>query len=80
LKATDKPGAMAAITKILADIKISIDAMIQKEPATGTNEADIVILTHKTVEKNMNQAIKEIEALPAVVGDIVKIRMETLGK
>ncbi|MFV1921492.1 MAG: homoserine dehydrogenase [Methylotenera sp.] len=80
LKATDKPGVMAAITKILADIRISIDAMIQKEPATGTNEADIVILTHKAVEKNMNQAIKEIEALPAVVGDIVKIRMETLGK
>ncbi len=80
LKATDKPGVMAAITKILADIRISIDAMIQKEPATGTKEADIVILTHKTVERNMNLAITEIEALPAVVGEIVKIRMETLGK
>ncbi len=80
LKATDKPGVMAAITKILADKRISIDAMIQKEPATGTKEADIVILTHKTVERNMNLAITEIEALPAVVGEIVKIRMETLGK
>ncbi len=80
LKATDKPGVMAAITKILADLKISIDAMIQKEPATATNEADIVILTHATLEKNMNLAIDEIESLPAVVGEIVKIRMETLGK
>lgn len=80
LKATDKPGVMAAITKILADKRISIDAMIQKEPVTGTKEADIVILTHKTVERNMNLAITEIEALPAVVGEIVKIRMETLGK
>ncbi len=80
LKATDKPGVMAAITKILADLKISIDAMIQKEPATDTNEADIVILTHATLEKNMNLAIDEIESLPAVVGEIVKIRMETLGK
>ncbi len=80
LKATDKPGVMAAITKILADLKISIDAMIQKEPATASNEADIVILTHATLEKNMNLAIDEIESLPAVVGEIVKIRMETLGK
>ena len=80
LKATDKPGVMAAITKILADLKISIDAMIQKEPATATNEADIVILTHAMLEKNMNLAIDEIESLPAVVGEIVKIRMETLGK
>jgi len=80
LKATDKPGVMAAITKILADLKISIDAMIQKEPATDTKEADIVILTHAMLEKNMNLAIDEIESLPAVVGEIVKIRMETLGK
>jgi homoserine dehydrogenase len=80
LRATDKPGVMATITKILGDLKISIDAMIQKEPATGTSEADIVILTHITVEKNMNIAIEQIEALPAVVGEIVKIRMETLGK
>ncbi len=71
---------MAAITKILADLKISFDAMIQNAPATASNDADIVILTHATLEKNMNLAIDEIESLPAVVGEIVKIRMETLGK
>ncbi|MGJ8619681.1 MAG: homoserine dehydrogenase [Methylophilaceae bacterium] len=79
LRATDKPGVIAAITKILGDLKISIDAMIQKEPSVGSAEADVVILTHKTIEKNMNVAIEAIEALPAVVGEIVKIRMETLG-
>jgi homoserine dehydrogenase len=77
ISATDKPGVIAAATKILGDKSISIDAMIQKEPSA--TEVDIVLLTHETVEKNMNAAIAEIEALSAVVGSLVKLRMETLG-
>lgn len=80
LRATDKPGVMAAITKILADVQISIDAMLQKEPAEGESEADIVILTHTTQEKTMDAAIKHIELLPAIAGQVTKIRMETLSR
>jgi homoserine dehydrogenase len=80
LRASDKPGVLAGVTKILADRNISIDAMLQKEPADNETEADIVILTHITVEKNMDAAIAAIEALPAIVGKLVKIRMEELGK
>ncbi len=80
LRARDKPGVLAGVTKILADKNISIDAMLQKEPADNESEADIVILTHVTVEKNMDAGIAEIEALPAIVGKLVKIRMEELGR
>ena len=80
LRASDKPGVLANVTKILADRNISIDAMLQKEPADNETEADIVILTHVTIEKNMDAAITAIEALPAIVGKLVKIRMEKLGK
>ena len=80
LRASDKPGVLAGVTKILADRNISIDAMLQKEPADSETEADIVILTHLTQEKNMDAGIAEIEALPAIVGKLVKIRMEELGK
>lgn len=80
LRASDKPGVLAGVTKILADRNISIDAMLQKEPADNETEADIVILTHLTHEKNMDAGIAEIEALPAIVGKLVKIRMEELGK
>lgn len=79
MHATDKPGVIAAVTKILADRGISIDAMIQKEQAVETTKTDMVFLTHKTIEKNMDEAIAEIEALAAVVGHVVKLRMETLG-
>ena len=80
LRANDKPGVLAGVTKILADYNISIDAMLQKEPDDNETEADIVILTHVTLEKNMDAAIAAIEALPAIVGKLVKIRMEELGK
>lgn len=80
LRASDEPGVLANVTKILAERNISIDAMLQKEPADNETEADIVILTHVTKEKNMDAGIAEIEALPAIVGKLVKIRMEELAK
>ena len=78
LRVNDKPGVLANVTKILADRNISIDAMLQKEPDDFEVEADIVILTHVTIEKNMDAAIAEIEALAAIVGKLVKIRTEEL--
>jgi homoserine dehydrogenase len=80
LRASDKPGVLADVTKILGDRSISIDAMLQKEPDENETEADIVILTHITVEKNMNTAIAAIEALDAITAKVVRIRMEELAK
>jgi homoserine dehydrogenase len=80
LRASDKPGVMADVTKILADLKISIDAMLQKEPQEGEAEADIIILTHTTQERTMDAAIGNIEALPAIDGAVTKIRLETLSR
>jgi homoserine dehydrogenase len=80
LCALDKPGVLAEVTRILADLDISIDAMMQKEPAEGEDRADIIILTHITIEKNINQAIAKIEALPTIAGKVIRIRMEELGK
>ncbi|HEX9180723.1 MAG TPA: homoserine dehydrogenase [Burkholderiales bacterium] len=80
LRAQDRPGVLADVTRILADHHISIDAMIQKEPAEGEDQADIIMLTHLTVEKNVNAAIAAIEALPTIAGKIVRIRLEELGR
>ena len=80
MRVLDKPGVLADVTKILGDRQISIDAMMQKEPQDNETEADIVILTHITVEKNMDAAIAAIEALSAIDGKVTKLRMEELGK
>ncbi|MFJ5444828.1 homoserine dehydrogenase [Methylobacillus methanolivorans] len=80
LRAVDKPGVLADVTRILGDREISIDAMIQKEPQEGEDQADIIILTHVTVEKNMDDAIAAIEALPAISGKVTRLRMEELSR
>ena len=79
LRAFDRPGVLADITRILADGEISIDAMIQKEPGEGEEQVDIILLTHVTVEKNVNAAIARIEALDTVAGKVMRIRLETLS-
>ncbi len=80
LRVLDRPGVLADITRILADQSISIDAMVQKEPSEGEEQVDIIMLTHLTVEKNINDAIKRIESLPVISGQVTRIRLEELGR
>jgi len=79
MRVEDRPGVLADITRILADRDISIDAMIQKEPPEGEEQTDIILLTHRTVENSVVDAISRIEALPTVRGTIVRIRLEDLN-
>ncbi len=78
LRALDKPGVLADITRILADLEISIDAMLQKEPGEGEDQTDIVLLTHVAREKSVNAAIARIEALDSIAGKVTRIRLEEL--
>ncbi len=70
---------LAEITRIFADLSISIDAMVQKEPHEGEDQVDIILLTHLTVEKHVNAAIAKIERLPVVIGKVTRIRLEELN-
>jgi len=79
MRAADRPGVLADVTRILADLEISIDAMIQKEAPEGEEATDIIILTHRIVELNANAAIAQIEALPTICGKVVRLRMEELS-
>ena len=79
LRAADKPGVLADVARILADQDISIDAMIQKEAPEGEDATDIIMLTHRTLEKRINTAIAKIESLPTIQGKIVRLRMEELN-
>ncbi len=78
MRVLDKPGVLARITRILADSGISIDAMVQKEPGEGEKRVDIVMLTHRAIEKNVNAALARIEKLPTVLGKVTRIRLEAL--
>jgi homoserine dehydrogenase len=78
MRVADQPGVLADITRILADCRISIDAMVQKEPAEGQRQVDIVMLTHRALERDVNQAMAKIAKLKTVLGEIVRLRQEAL--
>jgi homoserine dehydrogenase len=78
MRVHDKPGVLADITRTLAVSKISIEAMVQKEPSAGERQVDIVLLTNRAIEKNVDKAIAKIERLATVVGKVTRIRLEPL--
>jgi homoserine dehydrogenase len=78
LRALDRPGVLADVTRICADQSISIDAIFQKEAAEGEDQVDVVILTHVVREKRINDAIARIQALPTIPAPVVRIRLEEL--
>lgn len=79
LQVADEAGVLARITGILAERKISIDALLQRESAEGEAQTDVIILTHDTREGDMNQAIAAMQTLPTVLAPIVRIRKEELS-
>ena len=78
LRALDRPGVLADVTRICADRAISIDAIFQKEAGEGEDQVDVVILTHVARERDVNAAIAAIEALSTIPVPVVRIRLEEL--
>ncbi len=78
MRVADQPGVLADITRNLADGRISIDALFQREPSEGENQTDIIMLTHDAVERDVNAAIARIEALPTVLAPVIRVRQEEL--
>ena len=78
LKVEDKPGVMAEISEIMGNKKISIEAILQTEPVVGDSSANIIMLTQRVFELQMDQAISEIIKLKSVSGNIQRISVENL--
>ncbi len=72
----DKLGVLAQVTNILSQNNISIEAVLQKEPRD--EHAEIVLLTHTVLEKQVNVAIQAIEQLGGIEGSVTRMRLETL--
>jgi homoserine dehydrogenase len=79
MTALDKPGVLAEVSEIFANHQISLEAVLQKEPAKGVDRVHLVLLTQKVRESNLNTAIAEVESLDEIDGSVVRIRLEHLG-
>jgi homoserine dehydrogenase len=78
VRVKDQVGVLADIARTLADSGISIDKMIQQGAGDLENETDIVILTHRTFERNFNVAIARLVELSTVGKEYTRIRREDL--
>ena len=79
LSVTDRPGVLAAITRIFGDSEISIDTILQKGRGRPNENVTIIMLTQQTRERNMNQALKKLVGLDTVSDEIMHIRLEKLS-
>ena len=79
LRVLDQPGVLADITRALADGGISIDAFVQRPPQHGVQEAEVVLLTHRCIERNIRLAISRMVQLPSVLNEPITLRVEDLA-
>ncbi|MFM2035600.1 MAG: hypothetical protein RL459_865 [Pseudomonadota bacterium] len=86
LRVMDEAGVLARVTGILANLDISIDAVLQRPAdeasdgqAGAASSTDLIILTHECPEAKMNAALELMQAQPAVLAPITRIRKEELA-
>ncbi|MGQ9607976.1 MAG: homoserine dehydrogenase [bacterium] len=79
MQVLDQPGVLASISGILGKKGISISSVIQKERHEEGSCVPLVLMTHEAVEKNVVEAVKEIDALSVIKYKTMFIRVEALG-
>lgn len=73
--ALDKPGVLSKISGILGSYNISIESVIQKGRKIGES-VPLVVLTYSARERDVLNAIQEIDNLPVVADKTLFIRVE----
>jgi homoserine dehydrogenase len=72
----DKSGVLSKISGILGKFKVSIASLTQFD-ISDNDCAKIIIITHKTCRKNLEKALKQINATKSIVkSKVVKIKIE----
>lgn len=75
LRVTDRPGVMAQITKVLGDLQVSLAGVIQKETIHADGAAEVVVTTHIAREAAVQEAVRQLRALPVVreVSNVIRV-------
>jgi homoserine dehydrogenase len=74
----DVPGVLARIATTLAERKISIAAVQQREHQAEGDPVPLVFVTHQAREADLASAIREIDAYPTTVAPTRLIRIESV--
>jgi len=72
LNVADRPGVLASIAFIFGKNEVSLASVIQQ---TAGECAQLVLVTHKVLEKNLQKALSDIKELPVVneVSNVIRV-------
>ena len=70
----DRPGVLAAIAGVFGNHNVSLATVLQK--GRGKNDAELVLITHEVMEKDLRDSLKVIEGMDIVGAINNVIRME----
>jgi homoserine dehydrogenase len=75
LRAADRSGVMAQVTRVLGDLSVGLASVIQNPVGETGKAAEIVITTHLARERDVQQALQELSALDFVdeIGNLIRI-------
>ena len=79
IHAQDRPGVLAKVATILSERGINIESIMQKEAEEQDGLVPMILVTHRVVERNIDDAIAALEALEDISGNVVRIRVEQLN-
>jgi homoserine dehydrogenase len=75
LSVDDEPGVFAQITRVLAEHRIGLASVIQREPGKH-GSAEVVLLTYAAKESALASAEEELSKLPSTRAVRARIRVE----
>ncbi len=75
LNVADRPGVLASIAHVFGNNEVSLASVIQH---TAGQSAELVLVTHKVFEENLQRALELIQELPPVNEISSVIRVEEL--
>jgi homoserine dehydrogenase len=78
LELHDRAGAVAGVARRLADMKISIESIVQRAPQSEAATAPFILITHDTLESSMRSALSRIAADGHAAAQPRMIRIERL--
>lgn len=72
----DRPGVLAAVTRVLARHGVSLATVLQRERGEVVGaRVPVIMMTHETTQGAMRKAAREIERLGALQGHVQLIRI-----
>jgi len=77
--AKDQAGVLSRITGLFSDAGLSVEAIQQREPTAGSQEATIIMITQRAREWELRRLVQALQGLDALTSRVVVIRVEDLN-